>query len=68
MECPGVTDAFTEGDVAAVSFEDFTVRNVTTGRKLEAKPLPDALLAILMAGGIYPLLEKEGLIAPTETG
>jgi len=68
LECPGVTDLFTEGDVAAVSFEDFTVRNVTTGSSLEAKPMPDALLRILTAGGIYPLLEKEGLVASPEAG
>jgi 3-isopropylmalate/(R)-2-methylmalate dehydratase small subunit len=64
LECPGITDAFSEGDVAAVSFEDFTIRNLTTGTRLEALPIPSALLSILEAGGIYPLLEKEGLVAP----
>ena len=64
LECPGVTDAFREGETAAVSFDDFTVRNLTTGQSLQAQPIPDALLRILKAGGIYPLLEEEGLIAP----
>jgi len=64
LECPGVTAAFSEGDVAEVSFDDFTVRNVTTGASLDAPPVPDALLRILRAGGVYPLLEQEGLIAP----
>ncbi len=64
LECPGITDAFSEGDIAAVSFEDFSVRNFTTGAKLDALPIPDPLLSILEAGGIYPLLEKEGLVAP----
>ena len=64
LECPGVTDAFSEGDTAAVSFDDFSVRNLTTGQSLQAQPIPNALLRILKAGGIYPLLEKEGLIAP----
>lgn len=64
LECPGVTAAFSEGDVAEVSFDDFTVRNVTTGASLDAPPVPEALLHILRAGGVYPLLEQEGLIAP----
>ena len=64
LECPGVTAAFREGELAAVSFDDFTVENVTTGKSLKAKPIPDALLRILKSGGIYPLLEDEGLIAP----
>ena len=64
LECPGVTAAFREGELAAVSFDNFTVENVTTGKSLKAKPIPDALLRILKSGGIYPLLEEEGLIAP----
>lgn len=68
LECPGVTEAFSEGEIAAVSFDDFTVSNVTTGKVLQAAPIPDALLRILKAGGIYPLLEAEGLIAPAAEG
>ena len=44
--------------------ESGRVRNVTRGTELTAKPLPPQLLSIVTAGGIYPLLEKEGLIAP----
>jgi hypothetical protein len=40
------------------------VRNLTRGTELTARTLPPPLLAIVTAGGIYPLLEKEGLIAP----
>lgn len=64
LECPGVTEAFSEGDVAAVSFDDFTVHNITSGATLQAMAIPNALLSILKAGGIYSLLEKEGLVAP----
>lgn len=35
-----------------------------TGRTLQAKPILDALLRILKAGGIYPQLKEERLIAP----
>ena len=64
MECPGVFDAFSEGDVAEVDFEASSVRNTTTGKLLKGASLPPKLLDLLKAGGIYPLLEKEGLIAP----
>ena len=64
MECRGVFDAFSEGDVAAVDFESCEVRNTTTGQSLKAVGLPPKLLDLLKAGGIYPLLEREGLITP----
>jgi 3-isopropylmalate/(R)-2-methylmalate dehydratase small subunit len=63
LECPGVDEAFEEGDIAEIEFESGRVRNVTRGTELTAKPLPPQLLSIVTAGGIYPLLEKEGLIA-----
>ena len=59
----GVDEAFEEGDVAEIEFESGRVRNATRGTELTAKPLPPQLLSIVTAGGIYPLLEKEGLIA-----
>ncbi len=64
LECPGAFAAFEEGDTAEVSFEDFTVRNGASDAVLTAGGIPDALLATLNAGGIHPLLEQEGLIAP----
>jgi 3-isopropylmalate/(R)-2-methylmalate dehydratase small subunit len=64
LECPGIDDAFEEGDVAEVDFEAAVVRNVTRGVTLNGRRTPPRLLDLLKAGGIYPLLEKEGLIAP----
>ena len=64
MECPGVDGAFEEGDVAEVDFESAVVRNVTRGVTLEGRRMPPKLMELVKAGGIYPLLEKEGLIAP----
>lgn len=63
MECAGVCAAFDEGDVAEVDFAAGTVRNATRGTTLEAKVLPPKLLGLLQAGGIYPLLERQGIIA-----
>ena len=64
LECPDVQDAFEEGDTAEVDFDAATVRNVTRGTTLSGRPTEPRLLELLKAGGIYPLLEKEGLIAP----
>ena len=64
LECPGVDQAFEEGDVAEVDFDTSVVRNVTRNVTLNGRPTPPGLLDLLKAGGIYPLLEKEGLIAP----
>ena len=64
MECPGVASLFEEGQIAEVSFEEFSVKNLDTGESLQAQEVPTSLLNILMAGGLYPLLEKEHMIAP----
>ena len=64
MECAGVSGLFAEGDVAQVDFAAGTVRNATSGKSLNAKVLPSKLLDLLQAGGIYPLLEQQGIIEP----
>ncbi len=64
LECPGVAAAFEELQTAEVSLLDFTVRNRESGRVLQAKPIPENLLAMMQGGGVYPLLEKQGLVAP----
>jgi 3-isopropylmalate/(R)-2-methylmalate dehydratase small subunit len=64
IECPGVHDAFEEGEIAEADFETSTVRNLTRGTALSGRRIPPKLLDLVKAGGIYPLLEKEGLIAP----
>jgi 3-isopropylmalate/(R)-2-methylmalate dehydratase small subunit len=64
LECPGVHAAFSEGQTAEVDFEAATVRNAANGTQLSGKPLPAPLMALVRAGGVYQLLEQEGLIAP----
>jgi 3-isopropylmalate/(R)-2-methylmalate dehydratase small subunit len=63
IECAGVDEAFDEGDIAEVDVIGARVRNVSKGTELSARPLPEQLLSIIAAGGIYPLLEKEGSIS-----
>ncbi len=64
LECPGVSKMFREGQNARVSFEDFSVENLETGAKLHAVPIPPSLIEMMRCGGMFPLLEREGLIAP----
>ncbi len=65
LECPGVSDLFTEeGQICEISLADFRLRNKATGKSLKAQPVPENLLKLMRGGGIYPVLEKEGLIAP----
>jgi 3-isopropylmalate/(R)-2-methylmalate dehydratase small subunit len=64
LECPGVHAAFEEGQSLEISIEDFTVRNRASNIVLLAKPIPPMLLDLMQNGGLYPYLEKEGLIEP----
>jgi 3-isopropylmalate/(R)-2-methylmalate dehydratase small subunit len=68
LECPGVHAAFEEGQTAEISLPDWTVRNRDSGAVLRAKPVPERLLTLMTGGGIFPLLEAEGLIAPRAAG
>lgn len=64
MECPGIGAAFDEGDIAQVSFDECVARNQKTGVSLATVALPQSLKELMQAGGLFPLLEKEGYLAP----
>jgi 3-isopropylmalate/(R)-2-methylmalate dehydratase small subunit len=63
-ECTGVAAAFEDGDTAEFDADACSVRNPRTGRTLAVSPVPEQLLAMMLGGGVYPVLEREGLIAP----
>ena len=64
LECPGVSKMFEEGQTASISTDDLTVRNEQTGEVLKARQVPRQLVDLMSGGGIFPLLEAKGLIAP----
>jgi 3-isopropylmalate/(R)-2-methylmalate dehydratase small subunit len=64
LECPGISEGFEEMQTAEVSLADFTVRNRDTGAVFQARAVPENLLSLMQNGGIFPMLEKQGLIAP----
>jgi 3-isopropylmalate/(R)-2-methylmalate dehydratase small subunit len=66
LECLGIGTAFEEGQIAEIAIEAWTVRNRDTGAVLRVSPVPEQLLSLMTSGGIYPLLEKQGLIAPKQ--
>ena len=63
MECEDVQALFEEGETAEVDFDSGLVKNLTTGKSLTGRTIPPQLLKIVDAGGIFPLLEREGCIA-----
>ena len=64
LQCPGVYAAFEEGQTAEVSTQTFSVRNRETGVRLTVASIPKNLVTLMSDGGIFPQLEREGLIAP----
>ena len=64
LECPDIHAAFEEGQTAEIAIDTWTVRNRDTDAVFPISPVPEQLLSLMTGGGIYPLLEKQGLIAP----
>lgn len=64
LECPGCFEAFDEEDTAELDLAAWCVRNLRSGALLTPTPMPERLLALMQGGGIFPVMEKEGLIAP----
>jgi len=64
IACTGLADAFTEGELARVDIDAAEVYNLTRGTRLAATQVPPALRALISAGGVFPMLERQGLIAP----
>jgi 3-isopropylmalate/(R)-2-methylmalate dehydratase small subunit len=63
LPCPGLLDAFNEGDVAEVDWTSGAVRNVTQRRALQGQPLPPALQDIVTAGGVEAMLRADGYLS-----
>jgi 3-isopropylmalate/(R)-2-methylmalate dehydratase small subunit len=62
IDCPGVTAIFEDGDTARVDFLTGLVENVTRGTSIQGKALAPLLAEMVMAGGVIPMLLKEGYI------
>jgi 3-isopropylmalate/(R)-2-methylmalate dehydratase small subunit len=64
LEIKGIREAFEEGDVAEVDFENGVARNLRTGVELRGAPWPESALKVLRAGGLIAYLQAEGYLNP----
>ena len=62
MQCLGVTDLFEEGDIGRFDFASGLVTNVTRNRSIQGTGMPQLLLDIVAAGGVLPMLVREGYV------
>ena len=62
MECPGVLDAVSEGDIVRVDIAEGTLSNTRSGQTLRAAKMPPMLLDIIRAGGTYDQLKRDGYL------
>ena len=62
IDCPGISAAFDEGDIAHIDFVTGKVENRTRKTTLQGKPLAKLLVEICLAGGVIPMLIQEGYI------
>jgi 3-isopropylmalate/(R)-2-methylmalate dehydratase small subunit len=62
ISCPGVSGLFEDGDIARIDFLAGKVENVTRGKSIQTHPLAPLLAEIVAAGGVIPMLIKEGYI------
>jgi 3-isopropylmalate/(R)-2-methylmalate dehydratase small subunit len=66
LPCPGILDAFDEGDVAEVDAVSGEVRNLTSGVSITGNPLPPAIQEIVDAGGVEARLRASGHLMTPE--
>jgi len=63
IDCPGVSRIFEDGDTARIDYVTGLVENLSRNRSLQGKPLAPLLAEIVLAGGVIPMLIREGFIA-----
>jgi 3-isopropylmalate/(R)-2-methylmalate dehydratase small subunit len=56
--CPGISKQVEEGQELEVDLHSGVLKNLTTGARFQAEPLPDFVLEILEAGGLGPWLKR----------
>jgi 3-isopropylmalate/(R)-2-methylmalate dehydratase small subunit len=62
LPCPGIHDAFEEGDIAVVDCVSGEVHNRTRNQRLSGRPLPPAIQDIVNAGGVEAMLQSAGYL------
>jgi 3-isopropylmalate/(R)-2-methylmalate dehydratase small subunit len=57
--CKGIKGKVNQGDELEVDLAEGIVKNLTAGEELRFLPIPEFLLEMLAAGGLYPQLTKQ---------
>jgi len=57
------TDAIDEGDELEIDLSTGVIRNLTKGKEIEAKPMPEVMIKILQDGGLVNFVKKHGDLA-----
>ena len=58
LECPGISDAVSEGDSLEIDLTGGKVVNATTGKELVFVPLPDFMVEVLDEGGLVTYIRN----------
>ncbi|MDL2214076.1 3-isopropylmalate dehydratase small subunit [Clostridia bacterium OttesenSCG-928-O13] len=58
MECAGITDKVSDGDILSVDMESGRIENETTGEVMQAKPVDPFLMDMLKAGGLIAMAPR----------
>ena len=58
VACPGVSEAFEEGDEMELDIKTGLVRNLTQGAELQGRPYTPDMLAIIEKGGLMNVLKE----------
>ena len=56
------TDMIDDGDELELDVRTGLIRDVTKGKEIQAEPLPDFVLKIVLQGGLVPFLRDEGYV------
>lgn len=63
--CPGVGDLFADGETGEIDFSSGKITNLDRGTSIQAAPLAPLLADIVVAGGVMPMLIREGYVEST---
>jgi 3-isopropylmalate/(R)-2-methylmalate dehydratase small subunit len=58
LACPGVSDAFEDGDEIEIELETAIIRNLSKGKELQGQPYTPEMLEIVEKGGLMALLKE----------
>ena len=62
LNCPGITELFSEGEQARIDFIKGLILNPATGHSVTCQGLPLLFVDIITAAGVVPMLIREGYI------